>query len=177
MSTVSPTRDSDDLWQFSGTLYGTGDVKDWCLKWQETYKADVTLLLWLCWLEHCRGVHLDKDQISGAMKAVSDWRQNIIEPVRHARTHLKTIRESLPPHEYEHMRGKLLETELAAERVEQGLLLRFFGDISENQTEQDGSNITRYLGLLTDGLSADDLVRAREIDSLAKLVSENCRVS
>ncbi len=167
MPAASQPDDSDDLWQFSATLYAADEVKDWCLFWQGEYKADVTLLLWLCWMEHRRGVHLDTGQIARAISVVADWRQNIIEPVRHARTHLKTIRESLPSREYGDIRGKLLETELAAERMEQSMLLRSFVDMSQNPAQPGESNIMRYLGLLTDRLSADDRRRSEQISKLS----------
>src|SRR3546814_5378960 len=71
------------------------------------------------------GRALDRGTLGTAEQAVSTWRNQVVRPMRALRRRLKREVEGFPANEVEALRGRLLEAELAAERLEQGRLEGF----------------------------------------------------
>src|SRR5690606_2708503 len=86
---------------------------------QDRHGLDVNLLLFCCWATSM-GRALDRGTLGAAAQAVSTWRNLVVRPMRALRRRLKREVEGFPADEVEALRGRLLEAELAAERLEQG---------------------------------------------------------
>lgn len=77
-----------ELWDFSLSLYRRAGVEPLCLQLQDRWRADVTLLLWLRWLEE-EGVSVDEDRLTEALWTSAAWRERVVEPLRALRRAIK----------------------------------------------------------------------------------------
>lgn len=64
------------LWEFSVSVYGTSGMQSLCLDLQDTYDAEVTLLLWSLWLDW-QGVIWSHEQWQQGIKATRIARQQV----------------------------------------------------------------------------------------------------
>ncbi len=112
------------FWDFSLAVYHRPGVADACLALQDRHGLDVNLLLFCCWAASMGRV-LDRGTLGAAEAAVATWRNQVVRPMRSLRRRLKREVEGFPAGEVEALRGRLLEAELAAERLEQGRLEGF----------------------------------------------------
>lgn len=80
-----------------------------CLRCQDEAGADVTVLLYLLW-RAADGWLLDGTSIAAADAAVSEWRTEVVQPLRAVRRALKPTSEAA-------LRSQVAAAELAAERI------------------------------------------------------------
>jgi uncharacterized protein (TIGR02444 family) len=112
------------LWDFSLAVYDRPGVAAACLALQDRHGLDVNLLLFCCWASSMERA-LDPATLAAAEAAVSTWRNQVVRPMRALRRRLKREVEGFPAGEVEALRGRLLEAELEAERLEQGRIEGF----------------------------------------------------
>lgn len=115
---------SEQFWQFSLSFYPA--IKDVCLQWQEQFGVNINLLLFL--------LYLDKQQ-----QSVSEAQlQQLEDLLKHFSTEvtqsIRALRRTLPSPWLESdmqqpLRQQLLNTELAAEKLEQQLLVQQFNQL------------------------------------------------
>lgn len=110
-----------ECWRFIGALYGRPGVQRSCLRLQERMQADVVLLLFGGWLAR-RGIALSPDAAHEAAALVGPWREAVIGPLRAIRTTMKSSPLMVRP-EAAALREQIKADELAAERIELGLLV------------------------------------------------------
>jgi uncharacterized protein (TIGR02444 family) len=119
----SPDFMTDDFpfWTFSLDVYGGTGVPDACLALQEAHGIDVNLLLFCCWAGECATV-LDDAAMTRCLAAAGAWHGVIVRGLRGLRRRLKDGFDPVPGAAAEALRQKILGVELAAEKIEQGLL-------------------------------------------------------
>src|SRR5262249_10842000 len=98
-----------EFWRFSLAVYARPGVAPACLVLQDEYQCDVTLALYCCWLGVSGRGRLDRDSLSAADRAVSGWRQNVVEKFRAARRAIKAA--ALPESDGIYAKAKAVELE------------------------------------------------------------------
>ncbi len=110
-------------WRFSLSVYRAPDVPEACLALQDEYGTDVNVLLFFLWMTTSWCSAPATVDIARADAKVHDWRGGVVVPLREVRRTLKTF-PALPRSESERLRQKVKAAELAAEQLEQALLVQ-----------------------------------------------------
>jgi uncharacterized protein (TIGR02444 family) len=167
--------DDDALWSFTVALYRKDGVETCCLEWQRHYDVDISFLFWAGWLQFLHRIFLTQEELHGALAVVTEWRSNIIAPVRDSRLYLKASGLSASdPEFYTNLRRHLRNAELAAERHEQHLLIDYASTLSRDRADNDGgsSNMARYLRLVSGRRFEREQARMQRIDRLAAEIAQ-----
>jgi uncharacterized protein (TIGR02444 family) len=114
-----------ECWRFIGDVYARPGVEQSCLTLQERMQADIVLLLFCGWLARC-GIALSQDAAYEAAALVGLWREAVVRPLRAIRVTMKSSPLMARP-EAAALRERIKADELAAERIELGLLLGWAG--------------------------------------------------
>ncbi len=104
--------DPESFWQFSGEAYGETDVAEACLEAQDSFGADVNVILLCLWMD-TRAVRMQGDDWANLLGMSRIWQRDILWPQREKRRALK----DLPDYE------AAKREELALERQAQAALL------------------------------------------------------
>jgi uncharacterized protein (TIGR02444 family) len=120
------TLNSEQFWLYSLSLYPA--IKEVCLQWQDNFGVNINLLLFL--------LYLDKQQQSLSetqLQQLEDLLQHFSSEVTQS---IRTLRRTLPSPWLESdmqqpLRQQLLSTELAAEKLEQQLLVQQFNRLPQ----------------------------------------------
>lgn len=110
------------FWDFSLRVYRQPGVAPACLRLQDTYDADVNLLLYFCWLGGRRAAPLDADEVEAIVRATADWRDGVVRPLRAVRRRLKEAFDAVPATLSEPLRSEIKRVELESERLQQAVL-------------------------------------------------------
>jgi uncharacterized protein (TIGR02444 family) len=118
---------AEQFWSYSLNLYPA--IKDLCLHWQDHLGVNINLLLFL--------LYLDKQQQSLSEKQLQQLEELLVRFSREVTQSIRTLRRTLPSpwleSEMQHpLRQQLLNTELAAEKLEQQLLVQQFNQLSSS---------------------------------------------
>jgi uncharacterized protein (TIGR02444 family) len=111
--------DDNEFWIFSLRVYQAPGVEHECLALQDQFGVDVNLLLFCAWLAVERGIVLSADNLGQCERAVSDWNERAVRPLRAARRAMKGLARA------KDMRAQVKILELTAERLEQEMLYGF----------------------------------------------------
>jgi uncharacterized protein (TIGR02444 family) len=134
------------FWQFSLKVYAAPGVAQECLMLQDESGVDVNMLLYCSW----RGVEADvlsAATIAHLNEAVQTWRADVVGPLRAVRRSLKGM-ASLDQAVIKDIRGRVQDTEIFAEQVEQAIL---FGQTAPDYLRRDrpaeaiDANLSLYL--------------------------------
>ena len=134
---------TNPFWRYSLRLYRLPGVAPACLALQERLGLDVNVLLFCLWAAS-RGHRLPANTMTLAAGLSLMWSTHVVRPLRHMRRFLKPL--SLPA-----LRRDVAKVELAAERVEQDLLVRLAPKLPARKKDAaDGAglaadNIAAYL--------------------------------
>ena len=112
----APRRPANPFWTYSLRLYRKPGVAPACIALQDRLGIDVNSLLF-CLFAGDRGIRLSAATTKLISGLSALWSANVVIPLRGARRFLKPL--GLPG-----LRGEVARVELAAERVEQDLLVR-----------------------------------------------------
>ncbi len=77
------------FWDFSVRTYRKSGVAEACLSLQEQHGVDVNVLLYCCWYGCTRGT-LDEPGMERILSFAEPWADNVVRPLRAARTWMKT---------------------------------------------------------------------------------------
>jgi uncharacterized protein (TIGR02444 family) len=77
-------------WSFALDLYGQPGIAKACLLLQDTLKVDVCLLLFALFAAKELRALLDREDLKGLDRAISEWRREVVWPLRSLRRRLKT---------------------------------------------------------------------------------------
>jgi uncharacterized protein (TIGR02444 family) len=113
------------FWSFSLDRYGRDGVAPLCLQMQREFDADVNLLLFGLWLGLEKHLLLEVDKAEGILRHISDWRDQVVRPLRKARTQMKSL-TSLDMIAQNSLREAIKTAELRAEQIEQAMLFDYF---------------------------------------------------
>ena len=163
------------FWDFSVNTYRQPGVADACLSLQDRFGCDVNVLLYCCWFARTRGV-LDESTFSAALSFSQPWADEVVRPLRAARTWMKTtgrLLTEVPTHDCMALRDKIKAAELAAEHLQQNALeeltsapLTRILDL-ETQLTNTASNLRRYLEHCNVRLDAPSLRELAQIVTAA----------
>ena len=112
-------RDSS-FWQFSVTVYGTGQVAPTCLRLQDGWGLDVNLLLYCLWQGGQERL-LQRPVLERACHASAAWSENVVRPLREARRWMKGQCDGIAAGA-EPLRERIKALELATEKQQQDWL-------------------------------------------------------
>ena len=137
-----------EFWRFSLAIYGRPGVPPACLVLQDQYGRDVNVALFCCWLGVSGRGRIDAAALQAADRAVSGWRQNVVENFRAAR---RAIKEAALP-ETEGFYAKAKAIELEAEKLLQRQLVDGAPPVMNAATTTQQrladalANLTLYIG-------------------------------
>jgi uncharacterized protein (TIGR02444 family) len=117
-----PRLDPDAFWEFSLAFYSGETVASACLSLQNRRDADVNMLLLCCWLATISG-KLEDAGLRAAMAAVSDWRREVLQPLRATRRAVADKFPGLAKADCRAIRRAVLSAELECERIAQNMIL------------------------------------------------------
>lgn len=112
------TSDHSAFWEFSLRFYATSEVQQACLKLQDTYGADVNIMLFMLF-QASLGHRLSETTIRELDAKIAGWRNEIVQPLRELRRRLKAHPFSLTPDAQETFRNQIKKVELQSEKLEQ----------------------------------------------------------
>lgn len=146
------------LWDFALGLYARPGVAAACLRLQDEYRANVCLLIAMCWLDE-NGQLLDDAEFASLQFHIRPWTTQVVEPLRHVRRLLKAPLESLSLNEtQEQLRNTVKQAELLAEKK---LLEEIESWVGENLLASENKTSNRNLESYNHELNAPpDLVAA-----------------
>lgn len=105
----------DSLWDFACGLYADPTIKDQCLDLQDIYGADVTLILWLCWLD-AANIAVRRGDLPQAQGIVAGVNRELLSGLRELRSQL-IASSSFTRVQEQLIRKHILSAELAIEKV------------------------------------------------------------
>lgn len=108
-------------------LYGRDGVQAACLSLQDDHGVDVDLALFAAWAGAALGRRLDGAAWALADAHVSDWRRQVVAPLRATRRAMKLL--TPPPAGAEEVRSRVKALELDAEFVELAMLEAIAGGL------------------------------------------------
>ncbi|PQA87519.1 TIGR02444 family protein [Hyphococcus luteus] len=131
------------FWQWSNDAYEMPGAKNRLIYMQDDFGFDVNLTLWCCW-RASEGETLGKDALKEAEKAVSDWSEGVIEPLREARRNAKDG----PPGLYEQIKAAELEAEHREQDILYGLSRPGTPIGREDMLDAARNNLALYASLI-----------------------------
>lgn len=106
------------FWNYSSQLFQIAEVANACLEMQNSFDADVNLLLFCCWAGD-NHKQLDDNNISRLIEASQPWQTAILKPLRDARKLMKNNIIAMPASLHAQTITNLGEMELNAEHMAQ----------------------------------------------------------
>ena len=111
------------FWDFSVKLYGREGVPPACLRLQDSYNADVNILMYCCWVAWDRAMRLDSQATGRILASVDAWKKDVVVPLRTIRRDLKdATHQGIDPKLQERLRSEIKGIELRSERLQQDAL-------------------------------------------------------
>jgi uncharacterized protein (TIGR02444 family) len=166
---VSASLDLENpFWRFSLAVYARPGVEGECLAAQNAFNLDANMLLFCAWTGAARGLRVDAEWISVAMRAVEPWHSSVVRPLRALRQRLKTLPE-FEDASVKALRKQIAADELRAEQIEQALLYELVASLP-NSDDRAGAgeilrdNIAAYLQLHAADHVCCDRLRGAAID-------------
>ena len=149
-----------DFWRTSLELYAREGVSRALIALQDRRGADVNLLLYCCWTARSGRGRLRTDDLIRAEAAIAGWRDDVTIPLRAIRTRIKESPTRWALEGASEVRRGVLETEIASERVTQGILERMAATPGDDFGGEDDAraNLLTYFEML--GLAPDEPDRA-----------------
>ena len=114
-----------DCWAFALHIYAQPGVADACLRLQDEAGVDVMMSLATVFVAVRRGVLLTPSEIRELDDVCRPWREQIVQPLRAIRTRLKSGPLPAPSDATEPLRSTIKGAELAAERLQNRLLVEY----------------------------------------------------
>jgi uncharacterized protein (TIGR02444 family) len=130
------------LWTFSIDLYRAPGFSDACIRLQDDAGADVNLVFFLLWNAALKR-KLSTAEVAAVDRAVADWRETAVIPMRRIRRALKDAPLLPDPNVLEDYRTRIKGLELEAERLEHEALSDFFQERSPGQLVASGTEAAR----------------------------------
>jgi uncharacterized protein (TIGR02444 family) len=112
-----------ECWAFALVIYAKPCVAEACLALQDEAGVDVMLLLTTAFAAVKHRLLLTPDEIRTLNEACRLWREQIVRPLRAIRSGLKTGPQPAPSEATEQFRSQVKALELAAEKLENKLLV------------------------------------------------------
>jgi len=139
------------FWAFSLAVYARAGVREACLSLQDSYGADVNVLLFCAWTGAERGASLSHAECVRAAEGTTDWRDHVVRPLRNVRRAIKARQDGIP--DVGDPYGALKSAELEAEKTHQFMLASEFGGLGRpapdnSAIELAAGNMMTYMAAL-----------------------------
>ena len=143
----------ESFWDFSVRTYRTTGVSEACLSLQNDQGADVNMLLYCCWVGAAAGP-FDDELFSRASEYSARWAENVVIPLREARSWMKhtgCTAEPTPTEDCMQLREQVKTVEFAAEKMQQHVLESMVSVEKSHAAATDSliddvaANLKRYL--------------------------------
>ena len=159
------------FWRSSLELYAREGMSRALLALQDRRGADVNLLLYCCWMALSGRGRLSASDLRRADAAIAAWREEVTLPLRDVRRRIKASPERWSLEGASDVRRRVLETEIASERVTQGILesIEISPGRSDEGEEDARASLLAYFEVI--GVEPDELDRA-EIDTILAIACE-----
>lgn len=129
-------RDQDTVWALTLKLYEAEGVQPACLQLQDQFGVGVSALFALMILGYLDGSPLNPAAVKQALSRAEQWQHTVIEPLRAVR---RSLRDAAPEEQTasaEALRQSLLKQEIAAEKLQQALII---SDVSPSSAHYEVS--------------------------------------
>jgi uncharacterized protein (TIGR02444 family) len=113
---------AESLWQGIVRAYARPGIAPLCLRLQDQGDTDVTLLLCLCHAARALNAPLSVAEVEALRSRTEPWRDRAVRPLRHLRIALRAPVDAVSEDRREAFRDRLKSLELAAEKVQAGLV-------------------------------------------------------
>lgn len=162
-------------WTFSLEVYASPGVSEACILLQDEAAVDVNVLLVSLYTAKVKGYAIPVDLIETADKAIAEWRNEVVVPLRKMRRALKAAHHPAQTSDGRAFRGEIKKVELAAEQIEQAHLAQLLVGLSlESEQSADCCDITAKN--VVDYYLAKSAVRC-SADTIRKLASACAHVA
>ncbi len=160
---------SSSLWDFAVAVYAMDGVSPICLRWQDEFGVDVTVVLSAAW-QATRGRALSRADVETLSEAVRQWRDDVIKPLRAVRRHLKQVPSLGAAGDVAELRRLIGHAELYGERMALSVLEQVVpGPVDDGRTDAPvRKNIETVLSFFDDSATAGE----GEIDRVVSAVAE-----
>lgn len=165
-------------WTFAVKLYSRPGVADCCLALQERLGVDVPLLLFAVFALHDRGISIDRNGVAALDARVTEWRAEMVVPLRGLRRRLKTGPKPAANAETAALREDIKRAELKAERIELAMLAQEWGQLEPRRLSSDIDPRPVVMGVI--GYFADQNgfgQHLAEVPEIAECVDLICTVA
>lgn len=136
------------FWDYSLSLYAKPGIEAWCLGLQDSYGANVNVVLFCCYVG-TSGTQLSAKMLADVDKRIQLWDQEIITPLRDVRRRLK---DTPLPGDPQVVGGIVKQAEHAAEKQLQNLLFHWWREHANGGRSDPKAavrhNLEHYLALL-----------------------------
>lgn len=136
----------DSLWDFACGLYADPSIKEQCLDLQDVYNADVTLILWLCWID-AADLGVRRADLPQAQGIVAGVNRELLTGLRELRSQL-IASSSFTRVQEQLIRKHILSAELAIEKVLLQRLQDLTARLVPSQEEEELLSLFDYLETL-----------------------------
>lgn len=113
---------TESFWSYALSFYAQPGVRDLCLRLQDGGGVDVMLLMALSWAAGPGRAPLSIAELQALQRHTADWRRRAVLPLRAVRVDLRAGVAGLDPAASEAFRDRVKQLELAAERVQAGMI-------------------------------------------------------
>lgn len=160
-------RNIESFWDFSVRTYRSPGVPDACLSLQNDCGADVNMLLFCCWVGAFVG-RFDQDLFNRACEFSTQWADEVVAPIRSARTWMKHTGcrlENVPTEDCMALRETIKSVEFESEKLQQEVLESLVivagrrGDAATLVEDDVVANLERYAEYA--GIGVGDDVRQK----------------
>ena len=156
----------ESFWDFSVRTYRTSGVSEACLSLQNDQGADVNMLLYCCWVSAAVGP-FDDELFSRASKYSARWAENVVIPLREARSWMKhtgCTAEPTPTEDCMQLREQVKSVEFAAEKMQQQVLESMVSvdRTRDERPEQIVEDVAANLMLYLEGLDIQPAIEVRK---------------
>ena len=148
------------FWRYSLELYAREGMPQALIALQDRRGADVNLLLYCCWTALSGQGRLSTEDLRRADEAIAGWRGDVTLPLRALRNRIKGNPERWALPRASEVRRQVLETEIASERVTQGILERMEISPQGGEGGPDDARASLFNYLQVIGVEPDELDRA-----------------
>lgn len=159
-----------EFWRYSLELYAREGMSRALIALQDRRGADVNLLLYCCWMALSGRGRPSVSDLRRADAAIAGWRDDVTLPLREVRRRIKGSPERWALPGASEVRRRVLETEIASERVTQGILesLGSSPGRSEGEAGDARASLLTYFEVI--GAELDEIDRA-ELEAILAIAS------
>jgi len=133
------------LWRFVLPFYRGDGIAAACLTLQDRLGVDVNVLLFAIFAQIQRGIALGADDIAAVDALVRDWRAQVVLPLRHVRSRMKSGPAPAPSALTGRLRERIKGAELEAEQIELAVLHDWLERRTPTASSTTGTDVPRMV--------------------------------